>query len=129
VAARSVIETFREGARNKRIPSEMFAENVQLFGSLTHKPFQGKDAVIVIIDMLLHVCEDLEYVAERMSDDGVALLVRGRIKDRQFDGAMFFTFNSEGLIIESRDFVRPLSALLALQEAAGQYLTEHAAAT
>ena len=129
MAARSVIETFREGATNMRVPSDLFAEDIQLYGSLTHKPFQGKDAVTVIIDMLLHVCEDLEYVAEHMSDDRVALLVRGRIKDRQFDGAMFLTFNSEGLIIESRDFVRPMSALLALQEAAGQYLTEHAAAT
>jgi len=78
--------------------------------------------------LLLQVCKGVQFVSEHMSEDGVALLARGRIKERQFDGAQFLTFDENGLITEFRDFLRPLSALLALQEAAGEYMATQSVA-
>jgi hypothetical protein len=44
-------------------------------------------------------------------------------------GAQFLTFNENGLIAKFRDFVRPLPAVLALQEAAGEFIASQSAAT
>lgn len=124
MASRSIIEESKAAARDGdvRALADLFAEDIRVFGSVNFKPFEGKAAATMIFGMLLHVCEDIDFVSEHMSQDGVALLVRGRIKERQFEGAQFLTFDENGQIIEFRDFVRPLSALMALQEAAGEYM-------
>jgi ketosteroid isomerase-like protein len=130
MASRSVIEESRAAAREGDVGglAALFAEDIRVFGSVNFKPFEGKAAATMIFGMLLEVCSDVDFVSEHMSQDGVALLVRGRIKDRQFEGAQFLTFDENGKITEFRDFVRPLSALLALQEAAGEYMAGQSAA-
>jgi len=130
MASRSVIEESRAAARHGDVSvlADLFAEDIRVYGSGNHKPLEGKAAATMIFAMLLQVCKDIEFVSEHISEDSVALLVRGRIKERQFDGAQFLTFDENGLITEFRDFVRPLSALLALQEAAGEYMASPSAA-
>ncbi|MFY9613896.1 MAG: nuclear transport factor 2 family protein [Candidatus Dormiibacterota bacterium] len=119
---RSIIGLMQALVGNPEGVANLFAPDVQLFGSLTHKPFEGREAVLVIFGMLAAVCQDVRYVKEYTADDGVTLLVHGRIGDRQFDGIQVLTFNSDGLVTSFRDFVRPMSALQALQTAAGEYL-------
>ena len=127
--ARSVIELFRRAAREQdaTIMAELFTDDIKLYGSVNHKPFEGKGVAVMVFGMILEVCQDLEFVDEYLSENGVALLVRGRIKERQFDGAQFMTFDDAGLITEFRDFVRPLSSVMALQEAAGEHMARSGA--
>ena len=127
--AQSVIELFRRAAREQdaTIMAELFTDDIKLYGSVNHKPFEGKAAAVMVFGMLLQVCQDIEFVDEYLSENGVALLVRGRIKERQFDGAQFMAFDEAGMITEFRDLIRPLSSVLALQEAAGEYLARSAA--
>jgi hypothetical protein len=130
IASRSVIGEFRTAARDGDVGTlaDLFADDIRVFGSVNHKAFVGKAAAAMVFGMLLEVCKDVEFVSEHTSENDAVLLVRGRIKERQFDGAQFLTFDDTGLISEFRDFVRPLSALLALQEAAGEYLARSASA-
>ena len=129
--SRSVIEYFKRAARDQDSTGlgELFSEDIRLYGSINHKPFEGKAVAVMVFGMLLSVCHDAEFVAEYLSESGVSLLVRGRIGERQFDGAQFMTFDDSGMITEFRDFVRPLSSVIALQEAAGEYMARQAAAT
>ena len=129
--SRSVIKESRTAARDRDVSAlaELFADNISVYGSVNHKAFVGKAAATMVFAMLLDVCTAIEFVSEHLSENDVVLLVRGRVKERQFDGAQFLTFDENGLITEFRDFVRPLSALLALQEAAGEYLARGAMAS
>lgn len=131
MASRSVIEEFRAAARDGEVGTlaDLFADGIRVFGSVNHKAFEGKAAATMVFAMLLNVCKEVEFVSEHISENDVVLLVRGRVKERQFDGAQFLTFDENGLVTEFRDFVRPLSALLALQEAAGEYLARSATAS
>ena len=124
MASRSVIEEFRAAveADDAQQLAHLLSEDVRFFGSASHKPFEGKATATMVQAMLSHICDDIEFVSEVMSEDRVVLLARGRVNEMQFDGATFLTFDENGLIIEIRDFVRPLSALTALRDAAGAYL-------
>jgi hypothetical protein len=122
--SRSVIEDFRAAVRasDASLLAPLLRQDVRIFGAVSHQPFEGKDAVTVVLGALSQVCQDIEYVSELLSHDGAAFLIRGRIKELDFDGASFLTFDDDGLITEFRDFVRPLSATLALQEGVGEYI-------
>lgn len=124
MTTRSVVELLREAvaARDIGPAAHLLADDVVLYGSLTHRPFEGKDTAMMIFNMLLQLCEDIEYIAEYTAEGGVAVLLKGKLGDRQFEGAQFITFNADGLIVEFHDLIRPISALTVLQEKAAAYL-------
>jgi len=72
--------------------------------------------------MLIELFQEVHYVAEFLGPDGLVLLNRGVVSGKHADGLQVLSLGEDGLIIEFRDFVRPLSALSALQEAAAKYL-------
>ena len=123
----SVITRFNEAvlARNVSLTADLFAEDVRLYG-VPWKPFEGKEAALTVFAMLHDIIEELEYVAEYEGADGVALRVRGIVGGREFDGVQLLRFNSEGLIDECRDLIRPHSAGTALREESAAYIERKA---
>jgi hypothetical protein len=119
----SIIADFQEAVRSKNaaLNADLVADDVRLYGVLW-KPIMGKPAVLSVLNMMLEIIEDLEYVAEYEGANGVAVHVRGRVGDREFDGVQLFRFNDEILVDEIRNLVRPQSACTALVEAATEYL-------
>jgi hypothetical protein len=112
-------------ARDVGPVAELLAEDVRLFGSLAGKPYEGKQAVLAVLTMLLEVLDDLAYVAEYDSAVGLVLLTTATIGGRRADGVQVLRFDDDGRISEFRDFIRPLSAANALLAAAETYLVEH----
>ncbi|MDP9093467.1 MAG: hypothetical protein M3N95_11175 [Actinomycetota bacterium] len=72
--------------------------------------------------MLSKIFEELAYVSEPTNADGLVLLPTGRIGGKRADAIQVVNLNGAGLITQLRDFVRPLSALMALSAAAGEYM-------
>ena len=120
----SLIADFQEAVRtnNAALNADLIDEDVRLYGVLW-KPIVGKPTVLSVMNMMLNVIDDLEYVAEYEGADGVALHFRGRVGARKFDGVQLFRFNDEILVDEIRTLVRPHSAGTALIEASTEYLS------
>ena len=83
----------------------------------------GKAQARFLMEMLGSIFDELSYVGEYTSADGVVLLSTGVVAGKRADGIQVITVDEAGLITQMRDFVRPLSALSALSEAAKEYMT------
>lgn len=120
----SVIDRFSEAVAKKDVSllGDLLSPDVEMFPSVSHRPFIGKEMALVVFDMLVQIFDRVEYVAEYRSESGVSLLIRGSLRGRDADGAQFLTFNADGLIVEFRDFLRPLTALEALRDAASEFM-------
>ena len=98
------------------------APDAVLRSPVTFKPFEGRDAVAGLFEILLEVFEDFHYTDEFEADGKVALVFRTRIGDREAEGVDLFRLDAEGRIAELTVFVRPASGLMALGEAVGAKL-------
>jgi hypothetical protein len=86
------------------------------------KPYEGRELVSVVLGAAVRVFEDFEYVRRIESDDGVALIFKARVGDRQLDGLDLLRFDDGGLITELTVMVRPMSGVHALAAAMGEEL-------
>jgi hypothetical protein len=88
------------------------------------KPYEGRDAVGVVLRAVGETFEDFRYVREigQPGDRNTALLFKARVGDRELDGVDFFVVDDDGLITELMVMVRPMSGLHALAEAMGRRL-------
>jgi hypothetical protein len=120
----SLIADFQEAVRTKNagLNADLVADDVRLYGMLW-EPIVGKATVLSVLNMMLKLIDDLEFVAEYEGADGVVLHIRGRVDGRPFDGVQLVRFNDEILIDEIRNLVRPHSAGAALVDVATEYLS------
>ena len=84
---------------------------------VVYKPYEGRELVSVVLGAAVRVFEDFEYVRRIESDDGVALIFKARVGDRELDGLDLLRFDDDGLITELTVMVRPMSGMHALAEA------------
>jgi hypothetical protein len=98
---------------------ELFSPEVVFNSPVVFRPYQGREALGVILAAVTRVFEDFRYEreigAEGASDH--ALLFRARVGDRELQGCDFLHTGQDGLIDEFSVMVRPRSAMLALAEA------------
>lgn len=121
---KSVMAAFQSAvdARDANLLGPLLAEDVTLHASVSATPFKGKAVVLSVFSMLIELFEEARFTGEFVGQDGLVLLSRGVVSGHQADGLQVLRFNGEGLIVEFRDFVRPLPAVSALQDAATAYL-------
>jgi hypothetical protein len=89
---------------------------------VSFKPFEGREAVSRLFEILLEVFEDFRYTDEFEADGKAALVFQARVGDREVEGLDLFRLDDEGRIRELTVMVRPLSGLNALGEAVGARL-------
>jgi SnoaL-like domain len=89
---------------------------------VVYKPYDGRELVSVVLGAAARVFEDFEYVRRIESDDGVALIFKARVGDRDLDGLDLLRFDDNGLISELMVMVRPMSGMHALAAAMGAEL-------
>lgn len=123
---RSVMNDFQSAvdAGNASLLAPLLAPDVRLLASVSPDPFDGQDTVLFIFGMLITLIQEPRYVAEVVGAKEVVLVMKGRLGDRPLDGIQVLTVGEDGLITQFLDFVRPLPALIALQDAATQYLAD-----
>ncbi len=94
-------------------------EDVVFRSPAVFKPYQGRDAVRVLLQAVMAVFEDFRYVREIGEDGGRdhALVFAARVGDKQLEGCDFIQLDENGAISDFAVMVRPMSGLHALADA------------
>lgn len=97
----------------------LLADDVVFRSPVVFKPYEGRDAVGLLLRAVSRVFEDFRYEREIGAPDASdhALVFTARVGDRKLEGCDFLHMNADGQIDDFCVMVRPLSGALALAEA------------
>jgi hypothetical protein len=95
----------------------LLAPDVTFHSPVVFKPYEGREAVGVLLRAVFETFEDFRYVREYGAGADHALLFHARVGDRELDGVDFLRNGDDGLITDFMVMVRPLSGAHALAEA------------
>src|SRR6187200_2906911 len=123
-------DRFRAAAESKDFSAldELFAEGVVFRSPVVFKPYEGRDAVAMLLGAVVQVFEDFRYTDQVETGDAAALAFSARVGDRELDGIDFLHFDSDGRVNRMAVYVRPMSGVNALAEAMQKKLEEASAA-
>jgi hypothetical protein len=123
-------DRFRAAAESKDFSAidELFAEDVAFRSPVVFKPYEGRDAVAMLLGAVIQVFEDFRYTDQVETGDAAALAFSARVGDRELDGIDFLHFGSDGRVKRMAVYVRPMSGVNALAEAMQKKLEEASAA-
>jgi hypothetical protein len=121
-------DSFRAAAEAKDFSAidELFAEEVRFKSPVVFKPYEGRDAVAMILGAVVQVFEDFRYTDQVETGETATLAFSARVGDRELDGIDLLRFDSDGRVRELAVYVRPISGLNALAEAMKAKLEEAA---
>jgi ketosteroid isomerase-like protein len=110
---------FRAAAESKDFSKleEIFAEDVTFRSPAVFKPYEGRDAVALLLTAVSQVFEDFRYTDVAETGDVAALAFSATVGDRELDGIDLLRFDGEGKVREMAVYIRPMSGLHALAEA------------
>ena len=119
-------EAFRAAveAQDRDAMVAALAPDVVFHSPITFKPFEGREAVAVLLGVVMRTFEDFEYTDELDGDEVKMLVFRARVGDRDVEGLDLLRFDADGKIADFTVMVRPLSAAMALAEAVGKGLEQ-----
>ena len=123
-------DSFRQAAETKDFSAidELFAEDVVFRSPVVFKPYEGREAVAMLLTAVAQVFEDFRYTDQVETGDAAALAFSARVGDRELDGIDFLHFDAEGRVNRMEVYVRPMSGVNALAGAMQQKLEEAGAA-
>jgi hypothetical protein len=112
-------DRFRVAAESKDFSQleEIFAEDVTFRSPAVFKPYEGRDAIGMILATVSRVFEDFRYTDQIENGDVATLAFSATVGDRELDGIDLLRFDREGKVREMAVYIRPLSGLHALAEA------------
>ena len=124
-------DRFRAAAEAKDFSAldDLFADDVVFRSPVVIKPYEGRDAVAMLLGAVVQVFEDFRYTDQVETEDAAALAFSARVGDKELDGIDFLNFDSEGRVSQMAVYVRPMSGVHALAEAMKAKLEEAGAAT
>lgn len=115
------MRAFREAVESMDIDRavSLMTEDVTFRSPVVHKPYQGRDAVSVILHAVARVFENFHYDREIGAEGAPdhALVFRASVGNREVEGCDFLHVNEAGLIDEFFVMIRPLSGAMAVAEA------------
>jgi SnoaL-like domain len=119
-------DAFRRAAESKDFSAidEIFAPEVSFRSPVVYKPYEGREAVAMILAAVVQVFEDFRYTDQVETGDSAALAFSARVGDRELDGIDHLRFGADGKVSELAVYVRPMSGVNALAEAMGRKLEE-----
>ena len=119
-------DRFRAAAESKDFSAidELFAEEVRFKSPVVFKPYEGRDAVAMILGAVVQVFEDFRYTDQVETGDTATLAFSARVGDRELDGIDLLRFDPDGRVRELAVYVRPISGVNALAEAMKAKLEE-----
>jgi hypothetical protein len=112
-------DAFRTAAERKDFSTfeEIFAEDVTFRSPAVFKPYEGRDAVAMILTTVARVFENFRYTDHMETGDVAVLAFSAAVGDRELDGIDLLRFDGEGKVREMAVYIRPMSGLHALAEA------------
>lgn len=117
-------DAFRQAAEAKDFSrgKELFSPDVVFRSPAVFKPYEGIEALGVILTNVAQVFEDFRYVDQVETGDTAVLVFEARVGEKQLNGVDVLRFDEDGLIGEMMVMVRPASGLIALGEEMGRRL-------
>lgn len=112
-------DAFRRAAENKDFSAvdDLFTEDVTFRSPVVFKPYEGRDAIRMLLTAVVQVFEDFRYAEHVENGDVAVLQFKARVGDREVDGVDILKFADDGRIREMMVMVRPMSGVHALAEA------------
>jgi hypothetical protein len=102
--------------------AEVLADDVVFRSPAVYKPYEGREATMLVLRAVSRVFEDFRYDDRFEGDDGEVLLFSARVGNRELNGIDLLRLDDAGKIRELTVMIRPLSGLTALVEAMGREL-------
>ena len=91
--------------------------NVVFNSPVVFKPYEGREAVMGLLEHVIDVLEGLRYTDELTGVGSIALVFTARVGDRDVQGVDLLHVDDSGLVRELTVLIRPLSGLLTVAEA------------
>jgi hypothetical protein len=115
---------FKRAAESKDFSKgeELFAPDVVFHSPAVYEPYEGLDALGVLLSNVAEVFEDFRYVDQVETGDTAVLVFEARVGDKELNGVDILRFGADGRIAEMTVMVRPFSGLQALLEEMGRRL-------
>ena len=122
-------DRFRAAAEAKDFSAidDLFAEQVSFRSPVVFKPYEGREAVAMLLTAVVQVFEDFRYTEQTETGETAALAFSARVGDRELEGIDLLRFDGDGRVREMAVYVRPMSGLNALAEAMQRKLAEASA--
>ena len=119
-------DSFRQAAESKDFSAidELFAEDVVFRSPVVFKPYEGREAVAMLLGAVSQVFEEFRYTDQVETGDAAALAFSAHVGDRELDGIDFLHFDADGRVNRMEVYVRPMSGVNALAEAMQRKLEE-----
>src|SRR5262245_31252234 len=119
-------DAFRRAAETKNFSAidELFAEDVTFKSPVVYKPYEGREAIAMLLAAVAQVFEDFRYTDQAETGDAAALAFSAKVGDRELDGIDFLRFDDTGKVRELAVYIRPMSGVNALAEAMAKKLEE-----
>ena len=111
-------DRFRRAAEAKDFSqvSELFTEDVTFKSPVVFKPYEGREALGMILGAVVRVFEDFRYVEQVETGDTAVLMFEARAGERELQGVDILRFGEGDRIRELIVMVRPMSGLHALAD-------------
>ena len=124
-------DAFRAAAESKDFSSadDLLAEDVVFRSPVVFKPYEGREALKVLLGAVAQVFEDFRYVDQVETVDTAVLVFKARVGERELDGVDVLHFDAEGRVSDLMVMVRPMSGVNALAEAMARQLEAAAGQT
>ena len=111
-------DAFRAAAEAKDFASapDLFTEDVSFRSPVVYKPYEGRDALFVVLGAVVQVFEGFRYVEHVESGDTAMLMFEATVDGKELQGIDILRFDEAGKIKELIVMVRPMSGMHALAE-------------
>jgi hypothetical protein len=110
-------------ARDADAITAALAPDVRFRSPVVFRPYEGREAVSLVLRAVTEVFGEFEYVQRLEAADGsIALIFRAKVGDRELDGLDLLRIDDEGLVSELTVMVRPMSGVQALATAMAEQL-------
>ena len=117
-------DAFRQAAEAKDFSrgEELFSPEVVFRSPVVYKPYEGLEALGLLLRNIAEVLEDFRYIDQVETGDTAVLVLEARIADRELNGVDVLRFGEDGRIAEMMVMIRPMSGLTAAAEEMGRRL-------
>ena len=111
-------DAFRAAAEAKDFSAvdELFTEEVTFRSPVVYKPYEGRDALLMLLSAVVQVFENFRYTGQVEHGDTATLLFKAEVNGKELDGIDVLRFAEDGRIRELMVMVRPMSGMHALAE-------------
>ncbi|CAN5623826.1 hypothetical protein BH10ACT11_BH10ACT11_18890 [soil metagenome] len=109
-------DAFRAAAEEKDFAAaqELFREDVTFRSPAVYKPYEGRDALLVLLGAVVQVVENFRYIEQVETGDTAVLVFEAEVEGRELQGVDVLNFDGEGKITELAVMIRPMSGLHAV---------------